>query len=130
MSGVDAWDVNFLCDTFRPGSQGDDWTWADEAAWVIRNHADKLAALVEDVAANGIQEPVLLGTDGRIWDGHHRILAARLTGRAVPTRAAVDHAPPPGVCHCGKPTHVYDDGFTRDLCEDCSTVRCDAYPGA
>lgn len=28
-------------------------------------------------------------------------------------------------CHCGKPIHFYEDGFSRGLCEECSTVRCD-----
>ncbi|SRR6266498_2609962 len=29
------------------------------------------------------------------------------------------------VCHCNKPVHVYEDGFTRGLCQWCSDVRCD-----
>ena len=34
-------------------------------------------------------------------------------------------------CHCGRPIYIQEyDGFTRGLCEDCSAVRCDAYPGA
>jgi hypothetical protein len=33
-------------------------------------------------------------------------------------------------CHCGRPIHVYDDGFTRGLCEDCSTYRCDTWDGS
>lgn len=33
-------------------------------------------------------------------------------------------------CHCGKAVHIYGDGFTRGLCEECSTVRCDVEPGA
>lgn len=34
------------------------------------------------------------------------------------------------VCHCGRPVHFYTEegmkGFTRGMCEPCSTVRCDA----
>ena len=35
-------------------------------------------------------------------------------------------------CHCGDPVTFGYDGdptHTRGLCEDCDTVRCDAYPG-
>lgn len=30
-------------------------------------------------------------------------------------------------CHCGQPIHYYQemDNFTRNLCLECSTVRCD-----
>lgn len=35
-------------------------------------------------------------------------------------------------CHCGNPIHFYAelDNFTRGLCLDCSTVRCDIDPTA
>lgn len=35
------------------------------------------------------------------------------------------------LCHCGAPVHVHEDldNFTRGLCRECDTVRCDAYPG-
>ena len=33
------------------------------------------------------------------------------------------------MCHCGRPVHIYDEpgmkGFSRGMCEPCSTVRCD-----
>lgn len=32
-------------------------------------------------------------------------------------------------CHCGERVHVYEDGFTRVMCEECSTIRCDIEPG-
>lgn len=32
-------------------------------------------------------------------------------------------------CHCGLPVHTYDDGFSRGMCEECSTVRCDVAAG-
>jgi hypothetical protein len=34
-------------------------------------------------------------------------------------------------CHCGRPVFVNDaiePGFTRGLCEECDTVRCDVDP--
>lgn len=35
-------------------------------------------------------------------------------------------------CHCGKPIHYYEEmnNFTRGLCLECSTVRCDLDPSA
>lgn len=39
----------------------------------------------------------------------------------------------PEPCHCGKPVAYGYDGnpqHHRGMCEDCDTVRCDAYPGA
>lgn len=32
----------------------------------------------------------------------------------------------PTACHCGKTANGYLDGY----CQECSDVRCDAYPGA
>ena len=62
---------------WRPGSH--DWTWADE-------YRDLISEPVTDrirqrVASEGIGfaddfAPVLLGSDGRVWDGHHRIVLA------------------------------------------------------
>lgn len=37
-----------------------------------------LAALIGDIAANGITTLILLGDDGRVWDGHHHLRVARL----------------------------------------------------
>jgi hypothetical protein len=39
--------------------------------------------------------------------------------------------PVPETCHCGRSVHVYDDlgGFTRNMCHECSTVRCDTSDG-
>jgi hypothetical protein len=33
------------------------------------------------------------------------------------------------LCHCGEPIHIYEDGFTRGLCQHCSDVRCDTWDG-
>jgi hypothetical protein len=29
------------------------------------------------------------------------------------------------LCHCGKPVHYHEDGFTRRMCIDCDATRCD-----
>jgi hypothetical protein len=64
---------------WRPGSH--DWTWADEYADLMGRDADKTAAIEQRVNSEGIDfldylAPVLLGNDGRVWDGHHRICIA------------------------------------------------------
>ena len=62
---------------WRPGSA--DWTWADEYNDLI--HADVTERVRARVDKEGIEFadefcPVLLGNDGRVWDGHHRIVIA------------------------------------------------------
>jgi ParB-like chromosome segregation protein Spo0J len=67
-----------------PGSE--DWDWPSEWAEIAQHNAGvTLANLIGYIAVNGISEPVLLGDDGRVWDGHHRLMVARLLGiRTVP----------------------------------------------
>ena len=69
--------VSHIVTFWRPGSY--DWTWAEEYADLI---GDPVTARIrERVSAEGIEfadayAPVLLGSDGRVWDGHHRICIA------------------------------------------------------
>lgn len=64
---------------WRPGSG--DWDWPDEWADLAQRDAGMtLAGLIMDIAENGINAPVLLGDDGRVWGGHHRLMVARLLG--------------------------------------------------
>jgi hypothetical protein len=56
-----------------------DWTWAEEYADVMAQ--DKTAEIYKRVDSEGITfldhvAPVMLGSDGRVWDGHHRICIA------------------------------------------------------
>jgi hypothetical protein len=72
---------------WRPGSYDPPWTWADEDEEVWSH--DHTPALAADITTEGIRRPVLLGPDGRVWDGHHRICIARRLGLDdIP----VDHA--------------------------------------
>ncbi len=68
---------------YRPGSYDPPWTRDDEAAHLDSHvclccgepgHYQR--ALEEHIAAHGISGGVCLGPDGRVWDGHHRIVAA------------------------------------------------------
>lgn len=70
----------YVLERWRPGC-GCDWDWATEWADICQEDAGmRLAGLIGDIAANGIREPLLLGDDGRVWDGHHRLMVARLLG--------------------------------------------------
>ena len=62
---------------WRPGSH--DWTWAEEYADVMTH--ERMPAIRQRVMEDGIGfqdhvAPILLGSDGRVWDGHHRICIA------------------------------------------------------
>jgi hypothetical protein len=62
---------------WRPGST--DWSWAEEYADVMTH--ERTAKIIARVDSEGIGfidhiAPVLLGSDGRVWDGHHRICIA------------------------------------------------------
>ena len=62
---------------WRPGSY--DWSWAEEFD-DLQNHS-ATPAIRRRVREEGIgfaddHSPVLLGNDGRVWDGHHRIVIA------------------------------------------------------
>lgn len=59
---------------------GDPHTWADEFKWLEKHHNGKLELLRLDIIAHGIREPIQLGNDGRVWDGHHRIYIANQLG--------------------------------------------------
>ena len=57
-----------------------DWSWWEECADLLGREQERVWGLVADVRVNGVREPVLLGDDGRVWDGHHRLVAALLAG--------------------------------------------------
>lgn len=64
---------------WRPGSF--DWTWADEYVDLMERDSAVTDAVRARVEAEGLgfidhMAPVLLGSDGRVWDGHHRICIA------------------------------------------------------
>lgn len=53
-------------------------TWHEEWQSVpARMTSAALELLTADFMAHGITEPVLLGPDGRVWDGHVRLWWAR-----------------------------------------------------
>lgn len=64
------------------------WTWEDEAVDIDRH--GELVPVVFSARLVGIFTPVLLGDDGRVWGGHHRILGAARAGELVPFETADD----------------------------------------
>jgi hypothetical protein len=71
-----------------------DWTWDEEWADLDARHAATgyLDTLEQQIRENGITMPVLIGNDGRLWDGHHRLrIAVRLGIPYVPVEVV-----PPG----------------------------------
>ncbi|MFD5708747.1 ParB N-terminal domain-containing protein, partial [Bacillus subtilis] len=109
----------------RCGSQ--EWSWDEEWADLDRRHAETgyLAKLEQEISENGITMPVLIGSDGRLWDGHHRLRIAVRRGigyvpvEITPSRIA-DKAQQPGPCtqhptaptfdgQCGGCTQYPDD---------------------
>ncbi len=61
---------------WRPGSHDEPWSWMDEAHDLWQREPIVMDDLLSDVMRRGIVEPVDLGDDGRVWDGHHRIVIA------------------------------------------------------
>lgn len=72
--------LDMLMSQYRPGSRTDWWLWSDEFQDLWSRQPDYMAKLLADINANGIHDPICLGTDGRIWDGHHRIAVATALG--------------------------------------------------
>lgn len=77
--------LDHLLGVYRVGSGG--WSWYKEYDKLIRQtDTQKLLARIRN---EGIREPILLGTDGRVWDGHHRIVIAMHLGMdSVPVEFA------------------------------------------
>jgi hypothetical protein len=61
---------------------GDEHGWAQEFAFLRREHAARIDMLATSVQERGMATPVLLGNDGRVWDGHHRLCVADMLGLA------------------------------------------------
>lgn len=92
---VQVWPLARVLAEVRCGSE--DWSWDEEWADLDRRHAETgyLAKLEQQIRANGITMPVLIGTDGRLWDGHHRLrIAVRLGIDYVPVEVPAVVAQP------------------------------------
>lgn len=62
---------------------GDEHGWETEFALVRREFPEALAGLMASIQEDGQREPVLLGSDGRVWDGHKRLTALTDLGTGI-----------------------------------------------
>jgi hypothetical protein len=66
-----SWAYRRVLRDYLPGLRD---TWAAEWEDIRRSTPpDAWDKLIEDLDENGIEKPILLGYDGRVWDGHHRL---------------------------------------------------------
>lgn len=72
------WDTSRVVSCFRPGSR--DWTWEDERDDLLYNDFGRLAHIAQSLLSEGQWDPITIGSDGRVWDGHHRIVVAMVLG--------------------------------------------------
>lgn len=93
--------------------------------WLCHGDGDKRPTCYERF----IRRPFRLDIEHHVahlrWE--HKLAQRRWEGEAVPEEEVLASIPE-DPCHCGRPVHVYEDGFTRGLCAECSTVRCDVGP--
>ncbi|MEV5068963.1 ParB N-terminal domain-containing protein [Microbacterium sp. LMI12-1-1.1] len=88
---------------------GDEHGWDREFDLLATDHAKRIEHLAESVQRDGIREPIVIGPDGRVWDGHHRLAVAKLLGIAeVPVEFA-------GVADQGPPRPALEDLSDDDL---------------
>lgn len=55
---------------------GDEHGWAVEYGRLWLEQKPYMDKLRESVEAEGIRRAILVGSDGRVWDGHHRVCVA------------------------------------------------------
>lgn len=76
VDGVDRLPAGEIMARWRPGSYDPPWDWKAEALDLWSRDYDRMVELESSILADGILTPVILGDDGRVWEGHHRILVA------------------------------------------------------
>jgi hypothetical protein len=70
--------------------------WEEEFRFLRTEHFEHLMEVTQSIIRGGICEPIMLGSDGRVWDGHHRLCAAQaLYLEYVPVAFAPPEAPQP-----------------------------------
>lgn len=71
---------------------GDEHGWQTEFDQLWSEQEPYMDMLATSIQETGIHMPILIGTDGRVWDGHHRLAAAHKLGlETVPIEWAGDH---------------------------------------
>lgn len=68
----------------EPGDR--DWSWNSQFRYLQdpdNGHTDRLREIFWSLTYDGQREPVQVGPDSRLWDGHHRVWA--LVALSAPT---------------------------------------------
>jgi hypothetical protein len=65
-----------VLDILRHYRDGDEYGWDTEFDMLRSEHGERLYEIARTAHRDGIREPILLGNDGRVWDGHHRLCVA------------------------------------------------------
>jgi citrate lyase alpha subunit len=85
---VGIWKVRNILELVKVGSG--DWTWQQEFDDLDARDSELLAELEESIKREGVKEPVTIGSDRRLWDGHHRVwVAVRLGLEEIPVDVVV-----------------------------------------
>lgn len=74
--------LSSLLVVFQPGDYPER-SWSEEFEWLWKNDAHRMKSIKRQVKEHGLDsfdDPILLGSDGRVWDGHHRLAVAMKLG--------------------------------------------------
>ena len=94
-----------IMERWRPGSYDPPWNWDDERQSLFEEECKCCGAvgtyqkrIIQKMQDGWFGEPIKLGDDGRLWDGHHRLLAAHaLRVEKVPVQfGKTEYLPEPG----------------------------------
>lgn len=69
-----------LNDLLKQYRDGDEIGWQNEFDELWSREPGYMDHLCDSINRCGITIPILLGDDGRVWDGHHRLAAAQMLG--------------------------------------------------
>ena len=87
LSEVEIWTMPRVLAEVEPGDQ--DWSWRSQFKWLEEANWLKLRELLVNITEKGLDKPLLVGPDGRLWDGHHRLwVLYQLNYRYVPVELA------------------------------------------
>jgi len=114
-SGLDAWDVDRLVALSRD-LQGvavdvstiadvDTVYWFDEVQTPTVRRIVEHMSVIEEV---DVAYPIILGPDGRVMDGMHRIARAMLEGKSTIPAVRLERLPEPDYCNCRPADLPYD----------------------
>jgi hypothetical protein len=115
IDGLDAWDVDRLVELSRdlPITDVDVSTigdvdavyWFDETNTPTVRRVVEHVRLIEEV---DVEYPIILGPDGRVMDGMHRIARALLERRTTIRAVRFEHIPEPDYRDCRPSELPYD----------------------